>query len=102
MKLDTDPFLANVNTINFKEVMVLVCPEEAGSTCDKNVVVLDEPRPRMLKPRSPELDIWKTNQRWWSGLRVTPTSDMLIEKYSEIVESKRVPKTGASQKGEIP
>jgi hypothetical protein len=32
MKLDTDPFPANVNTINFDEVKVLVHPEQADST----------------------------------------------------------------------
>jgi hypothetical protein len=72
MKLDTDPFPANVNTINFEEVKVLVHPEQADSTRGKNVVVSDEPRPRMLKPRSPESGVWKVNQRRWTGLRVTP------------------------------
>jgi hypothetical protein len=67
MKLDTDPFLANVITKNFKEVKVLVRPEQADSTRGKNVIVSDEPRPRMLKPRSPEPGVWKVNQRRWAG-----------------------------------
>jgi hypothetical protein len=82
MKLDTDPFLANVNAINFEEVKILVRPQQADSTRGKNVVVSDELRPRMLKPRSPEPGVWKTNQRRWAGPRVTPTSDTLIEKYT--------------------
>jgi hypothetical protein len=82
MKLDTDPFPANVNTINFTKVKVLVLPEQADSTRGKNIIVLDEPKPRMLKPRNPKPGMWKVNQRWWAGSRVTPTTDMLIEKYT--------------------
>jgi hypothetical protein len=39
MKLDTDPFPAIVNMINFEEVKVLVHPDQADSTRGKNVVV---------------------------------------------------------------
>jgi hypothetical protein len=35
MKLDTDPFPANVNMINFEEVKVLVHPDQADSTRGK-------------------------------------------------------------------
>jgi hypothetical protein len=48
----------------------------------KNVIVSDESRPLMLKPRSPKLGVWKVNQRQWAGPRVTPMSNMLIEKYT--------------------
>jgi hypothetical protein len=41
----------------------------------------DEYRPRMVKLRCPEPGVWKVNQRRWTGLRVTPVSNMLIEKY---------------------
>jgi hypothetical protein len=41
----------------------------------------DEYRPRMVKLRCPEPGVWKVNQRRWTGPRVTPVSDMLIEKY---------------------
>jgi hypothetical protein len=71
MKLDTDPFPANVNTIKFEEVKVLVHLEQADSMRGKNIIVSDEPRPRMLKPRSPEPGVWKVNQRWWTGWRRT-------------------------------
>jgi hypothetical protein len=45
------------------------------------VVMSDEYRPRMVKPRGPEPGVWKVNQRRWTSPRVTPTSDTLIEKY---------------------
>jgi hypothetical protein len=82
MKLDTDPFPANVNMINFEEVKVLVHSGQVDSTKGKNVIVSDEPRARMIKPRSPEPGVWKLNQRRWAGPRVKPTSAMLLEKYA--------------------
>jgi hypothetical protein len=35
----------------------------------------------MIKPKSPELGVWKLNQRRRTRQRVRPTSDMLLEKY---------------------
>jgi hypothetical protein len=66
MRLDTNPFPANVNMIDFEGNMVLVHPSQAGTTKGKNVVLSDEPRAKMLKPRNPELGEWKVNQQ--SGL----------------------------------
>jgi hypothetical protein len=42
MKLDTDPFLMNVNMINFEEQRVLVCTSQANTMKGKNVVVSDK------------------------------------------------------------
>jgi hypothetical protein len=61
MKLDTDLFPTNVNLINFEEKRVLVCTSQADMTPGKSVIVSDEPRQRMVKPRIPELGVWTVN-----------------------------------------
>jgi hypothetical protein len=83
MKLDTDPFSANINMINFEEVKVLMHSRQADSTRGKNVIASDEPRARMIKPKIPEPGMWNLNQRRWTRPRVKPTSAMLLEKYTE-------------------
>jgi hypothetical protein len=87
MKLDTDPFPMNVNMINFEEKRVLVWKRQEETTRGKNVIVSDEPRARVLKPRSPEAGVWKVNQKRWSGPRVMPTSNKLLEKYTRQQQS---------------
>jgi hypothetical protein len=82
MKLDTNPFPTNVNMINFEEKRVLVHTSQADTTRGKNVIVSDEPRFRMIKPRDPEPEKWKINQHGQSKHRVKPTSAMLLEKYA--------------------
>jgi hypothetical protein len=94
MKLDTDPFSANVNMINFEEVKVMVRSHQADSTKGKNVIVSDEPRARMIMPKSPKLGVWKLNQRSWTRPRVKPTSAMLLEKYALQKRKKCVPVVG--------
>jgi hypothetical protein len=54
MRLDIDLFPLNVNLINFKEKKVLVRTSEADTTQGKNVIISDEPRLKMIKPKSPE------------------------------------------------
>jgi hypothetical protein len=78
MKLDTDPFPVNVNMINFEEKRVMVQMSRAKSTRGKNVIVSDVPWDKIIKPRSPEPRVWKTNQRCWTRPRVQVTSDLLI------------------------
>jgi hypothetical protein len=78
MKLDTDPFPMNVNMINFEEKRVLVQMSRAKSTRGKNVIVSDVPWDKIIKPRSPEPRVRKTNQRCWTRPRVQVTSDLLI------------------------
>jgi hypothetical protein len=82
MRLDVDPFPANVNMINFEEKKVLMCTSQVDSTGGKNVVVLNKPHAGMLKSRSPEPGVWKVNQQKWIGPRVKPTSSMLLKKYT--------------------
>jgi hypothetical protein len=52
MKLDTDLFL--VEMINFEEKRVLVRTDQAKTTEGKNVIVSDNLRVKMIKPRNPE------------------------------------------------
>jgi hypothetical protein len=82
MRLDGDPFPANVNLINFEEKKILVCTNQADSTRGQNVIVLDEPRARMLKPQNAELGVWTVNKERKRHSMVKPTSDLLLEKYA--------------------
>jgi hypothetical protein len=59
MKLDLDPI--PVAMINFEEKKVLVWTDQAGSTKGKRVVVSDELRARMVKPKSLKPRVWKRN-----------------------------------------
>jgi hypothetical protein len=79
MKLDTEPFPANV--INIEDKKELVRPSQADTTQGKEVIVSDKPRVKMIKPRSLEPGVWKVNYRRWSGTRVKP-STMLLKKYT--------------------
>jgi hypothetical protein len=47
----------------------------------KNVIVSDELRNRMIKPRSPEARICKENRPRNTDRKVKPTSSMLMDKY---------------------
>ena len=60
MKLDNDPF--PVNTIDLEGKKVLIRPSQAEAAKGKNVVVGDERKPRMVKPKSPEVGQWKVNE----------------------------------------
>jgi hypothetical protein len=79
MKLDVDPFL--VNTIGFKEKAILVRTDQADTTKGKNVIMSNEFRKRMIKPRSPKVGVWKENTPHKPICRVKPNSSMLIENY---------------------
>lgn len=79
MKLDSDPF--PVNMINFEEKRVLVRTSQAKSTKGKKVNVSDDLRHRMLKPKSPEVGIWKVNEPRKSVVKVRPGSSFLAAKY---------------------
>jgi hypothetical protein len=79
MKMDVDPFL--INTIEFEEKRVLVRTDKAETTKGKNVVVSDELRNRMTRPRNLEIGVWKENTQRRVVCRVKPMSSMLIGKY---------------------
>jgi hypothetical protein len=55
MKLDIDPF--PVNKVGFEAKKILVCSNQEEMTKGKNVVVSDELRQRMKKPKSPEVRV---------------------------------------------
>jgi hypothetical protein len=81
MRLDTDPFLANVNVIDFEGKKVLVRPIQADTMKGENAVISDEPRIKMLKTQNPEPVEWKVNRQTGSHRQVKLTSNMLLEKY---------------------
>jgi hypothetical protein len=52
MKLDKDPFPANMNMVELNGKKVLVRPSQAESTKGKEVAIGQERPPRMIKPKS--------------------------------------------------
>jgi hypothetical protein len=74
--------MLQVNTIGFEEKKILVRSDQANTTKGKNVIVSDQMRNWMLKPRSPEIGVWKENMVRKLVRKIKPTSSMLIEKYA--------------------
>jgi hypothetical protein len=60
MKLDTDPF--PVNVIEFEQKKVLVHTDQATATKGKNMVVSNDLRNKMIKPRSPDVGVWNAQR----------------------------------------
>jgi hypothetical protein len=52
MKLDTDPFLTNMNMVKLDGKKVLVRPSQDKSTKGKEVIIGEEWLRRMIKPKS--------------------------------------------------
>jgi hypothetical protein len=52
MKLDKDPFLANLNMVELDGKKVLVWPSQAESTKGKEVVIGEERQSRMIRPKN--------------------------------------------------
>jgi hypothetical protein len=63
MKLDKDPFPANMNTVELDGKKVLVRPSQAESTKGKEVIIGEERQSRMIRPKNPEIGRWKKNER---------------------------------------
>ena len=61
MKLDKDPF--PINVIDFEGKRVLVRTDQAETTKGKNVVISDDLKLKMIIPMSPEVGVWKVNER---------------------------------------
>jgi hypothetical protein len=87
MKLDTDPF--PVGMVELMDKKILVRMDQAEMMKGKNVDISDEPRNRMIKPRNPEIGVWKENMLRKPAKRVKSTSAMLIEKYQRKLEEDR-------------
>jgi hypothetical protein len=58
MKLDKDPFSANLN-MEFKGKKVMVRPSPGESTKGKEVVIGEERSLRIIKPKSPKDGQWQ-------------------------------------------
>jgi hypothetical protein len=71
MKLDKDPFSANMNTVKLDGKKVLVQPSQAESTNGKKVVIGEERQPRMIKPKI---------QKLADGRRMREASHDLVQK----------------------
>jgi hypothetical protein len=54
MKLDKDPFPANMNTVELDGKKVLVRPSQTKSTRGKEVIIGEERHPRMIRPKNPK------------------------------------------------
>ena len=80
MKLDSDPF--PINMVEFENKKMLIRPHQTESAKGKNVVIDDNAPPRMIKPKNPEVGVWKVNGRWRQAPRPKPTVSMLLEKYT--------------------
>jgi hypothetical protein len=62
MKLDKDPFPANMNVVGLDGKKVLVLPSQAESTKGNEVVIGEERPPRMVKPKSLKDVQWQKNE----------------------------------------
>jgi hypothetical protein len=62
MKLDKDPFPANMNVVELDGKKVLVLPSQAESTKENEVVIGEERPPRMVKPKSLKDVQWQKNE----------------------------------------
>jgi hypothetical protein len=83
MKLDKDPFLANMNTVNLDGKKVLVRPSQAELTKGKEVIIGEERQPRMIRPKNPKIGRWKKNERSKARSRSKVTFNILVAKYRD-------------------
>jgi hypothetical protein len=80
MKLDKDPFPANMNMVELDGKKVLVQPSQAELTKGKEVVIGEERQPRMIRPKNLEIDRWKKNERSKPQSHPKVTFNILIAK----------------------
>jgi hypothetical protein len=81
MKLDKDPFSANMNTVELDGKKALVQPYQAKSTKGKEVIIGEERHPRMIRPKNLEIGQWKKNKRSKTRSHPKVTFDVLMDKY---------------------
>jgi hypothetical protein len=62
MKLDKDPFLANMNMVELEGKKVLVRLSQAETTKRKEVIIGEERPLRMIKPKSLKDGQWQKNE----------------------------------------
>jgi hypothetical protein len=83
MKLDKDPFLANMNMVELDGKKVLVRSSQAESTKGKEAIIGEERQSRMIRLKNPEIDRWKKNKRRKPQSRPKVTFDILMDKYRD-------------------
>jgi hypothetical protein len=83
MKLDKDPFSANMNMVELDGKTVLVWPSQAESTKGKEVIIVEEWPPRLIKPKSMRDGQWQKNEVGKLQQRPKATFNILITKYKE-------------------
>jgi len=99
MKLDSDPF--PVNMIEFEGKKMLIRSDQTESAKEKNTVDEDAP-PRMIKPKNPEVRVWKFNGKKKQGPRPKPTINMLLEKYTSQRNSSVFNRLGGNKRPRSP
>jgi hypothetical protein len=83
MKLNKDPFPANINTVELDGNKVLVWPSQAESTKGKEVIIGEERHSRMIGPKNPKIGRWKKNERSKPQSHPKVTFDILMAKYKD-------------------
>jgi hypothetical protein len=83
MKLDKDPFPANMNMVKLDGKKVLVQPSQAESTKGNEVVIGEERPSRMIKPKSPKDGQWQKNEGSKPQRHPKATFNILRAKYKE-------------------
>jgi hypothetical protein len=83
MKLDKDMFPANTNMAELEGKKVMVWPSEAESMKGKDVIIGEDRKPRIIKPKSLEAGQWKRNEKSKPHSCPKATFDILIAKYRE-------------------
>ena len=68
--------------IEFENKKMLIRSHQTDSPKGKNVVVDDNVAPRMIKPKNPEVGVWKVNGGRRQAPKIKPTVSMLLEKYT--------------------
>jgi hypothetical protein len=83
MKLDKDPFLANMNIVDLEGKKVLVRPSQVETTKGKEIVIGEEQPLRMINPKSLKDGQWQKNEGGKPQYRPRATFDILMAKYKE-------------------
>jgi hypothetical protein len=83
MKLDKNPFPANMELVKLDGKKVLVWPSQTESTKGKEVIIGEERPSRMIKPKSLKDGQWQMNEGSKPQRRPKATFDILMAKYKE-------------------
>ncbi|XP_022684749.1 uncharacterized protein LOC111258175 [Setaria italica] len=100
MKLDSDPF--PINVIEFENKKMLIRSAQAGSVKGENIIVDDNVAPRMIKPKNPEVGVWKVNEGKKQVPRFRPTVKQLLDKYTSRQASNVFNRLGGAKRPHSP